>query len=78
MAVVNAVEKDDFKEYQVSRTVSRCTYTIVQSEGETFFDIRTFGSEGRIVEGHASQIMQFDRNAARALYRALREAFDFD
>mgnify|MGYP006299152179 CR=1 FL=1 len=78
MAVVKAVEKDDTKDYPVSRTVSRCTYTIVQSGEETFFDIRTFGSESRMTEGHASQVMQFDKNAARTVYRALREAFDFD
>ena len=78
MAVVKAIEKDDTKEYPVSRTVSRCTYTVVQSGDETFLDVRTYGSESRMVEGHASQVMQFDRNAARSLYRALRETFDFD
>lgn len=78
MAVIRAIEKDDTKDYNVSRTESRCTYTVIQSGGEPIFDIRTFGSENRMVEGHASQIMQFDKNAARALYRALRETFDFD
>ena len=78
MAVVKAIEEDDRKDYPVSRTVSRCTYAVVQSGEDTFLDVRTFGSESRMVEGHASQVMQFDKNAARELYRALRQAFNFD
>ncbi|WP_299783788.1 hypothetical protein [uncultured Marivita sp.] len=78
MAVVKEIEKDDTKEYPVSRTTSRCTYTVVHLGEEAFLDLRTYGSDTRLVEGHASQVMQFDRNAARTLYRALRETFDFD
>lgn len=78
MAVVKEIEKDDTKDYPVSRTTSRCTYTVIRSDDEAFLDLRTYGSDTRMVEGHASQVMQFDRNAARTLYRALRETFDFD
>ncbi|EPX81140.1 hypothetical protein [Litoreibacter arenae] len=78
MAVVKEIKKDDSKDYPVSRTTSRCTYTVVHSGEEPYLDLRTYGSETRMVEGHASQVMQFDRNAARTLYRALRETFDFD
>ena len=78
MAVVKEIEKNDTGDYPVSRTTSRCTYSVVHSGEEAFLDLRTYGSDTRMVEGHASQVMQFDRNAARTLYRALRETFDFD
>ena len=78
MAVVREIERDESRNFPVSRTTSRCTYTVVHSGEEAFLDLRTYGSDRRMVEGHASQVMQFDRNAARALYRAIRETFDFD
>lgn len=78
MAVIKSVEQDKTDAYPVSRTEARCTYAAVTAHNAIYFDLRTYGSDSRTVEGHASQIMQFDREAARQLYRALRATFDFD
>lgn len=78
MAVVKSIEPDDSCAYSVNRTEARCTYAAIASDEGILFDLRTYGSDTRSVEGHASQIMQFDKTSARQLYRALRATFDFD
>ena len=78
MARVSKISQSTDSSVRLSRTTTPCTVSTVEGDGEVYFDIRTFGSEDRVTEGHASQIMQFDRIAARQLYRALRDTFDFD
>ncbi len=78
MAIIRNIEKNVDTASTVSRTTSRCSYSALVDGDEILFDLRTFGSKDRAVEGHASQIMQFDRHSARQLYRALRDTFEFD
>lgn len=78
MAVVESIELETEKSHPLSRTVVACTWSQIEENGENFFDLRTFGSGDRVVKGHASQVMQFDEETARQLYRALRKTFDFD
>jgi hypothetical protein len=78
MAKIVKIERRDQKGLTPHRTETDCTYSFTECDGRMIFDLRTYGSDTRESQGHASQVMQFDKETARVLYRALRAAFDFD
>lgn len=51
------------------------TYTIFCKDGNKFFQIDTYGKDGRKLKGKSSQILQLDSESVHALIKLLSKEF---
>lgn len=74
MALINSLKETSLeKDSQHSET--ECTYTIINSGGESFLQIDTYGSIHRKFPGKKSQSLRFSRSAAMQLKDILSTYF---
>ena len=75
MALIRSVERGS-RNVRPHRTAVDLTYQLLDdAAGRRLLHIATYGSDDRQDIGTTSQSMQFDRDAAEALLRAIAEAF---
>ena len=67
---VDNMEKNE-KERNYIHDEVEATYTVFSEQGETFFQIDTYGKPGRAIPGKISQSIQFDEQTARHLVALL-------
>ena len=63
------------KEHNNVQDVVGAGYKFFELEGKKYFQIDTYGKDGREIPGKVSQSIQFDEEFARELVRLLREEF---
>ena len=51
------------------------TYTVFEENGETIFQLDTYGLPGRKIQGKVSQCIQIDKDMARFLIDELQKIF---
>lgn len=72
---INKIKKLNKERNTVQEEVSS-TYTVFERNGEKYFQIDTYGRNDRIETEKASQIIQIDKDSAKALIRLLLREFN--
>ncbi|GHV30966.1 hypothetical protein AGMMS4952_18790 [Spirochaetia bacterium] len=67
-----AKERNQIHEY------TEASYTVFSKDGQTIFQLDTFGTSHRKVPGKISQSLQIDKEMAEVLVQKLRFAFNID
>ena len=58
------------------QSIGEASYSVGYFEGETIFQIQTYGSPDRQAKGVASQTIQFDKTQAAELIVLLKKEFN--
>ncbi len=74
MARISAMVKHE-KTRNTVHTQARCTYSVFVDAGTKYFQIDTYGTDQRKVQGQPSQKIQFDREFAAELVEVLKTEF---
>ena len=75
MSRITTLEKIEKNRNSIQGEVHRATYCFFKKDGEKYFQIDTYGSEGRECVGQPSQNIQFDRKFAKELVSLLISEF---
>lgn len=70
MALINNITQE-MRNARIHREVE-ATYNIVNSNGETYIQINTFGSDERIIKGKVSQSIQLSKEVIKEIYNILQ------
>jgi len=77
MALIRHLEKKLRDRYSIHDEIDAC-YCAFERDGQSFLQIDTFGRSTRQTPGKLSQSIQLDRAGALALYKILKQEFNFD
>ena len=77
MAFVKSISKDDRNFRSLHPTQVECRYLVAESDGKKVLQLNTYGSADRDIPDKLSQTLQFDEQAAAALFALLVREFGF-
>lgn len=74
MALVESFERISLEKESIHKKVD-ATYSVIQSNGEIYLQIDTYGSAQRQFPGKKSQSIKLTKTAARELSKIIGETF---
>lgn len=74
MARIKDLELKELNQFQ-QQGVVEATYSVLELDGERFFQIDTYGSPDRKIPGKRSQSIRLDKDAAKKLISLLQQEF---
>lgn len=72
---INKMKRQNKERYSLQEEVE-AKYSVFEKDGETIFQIDTYGRSDRVEPEKSSQIIQLDKQSAKALIRLLLDEFN--